>query len=381
MRTQEAKYRISVKEGAWLAVLALLGGGIFGALGYVVTEVAYLIVLFPVGLGFACGVFMWWVVTSRKIRSAGVAAVVATVLALAAYGTFQYANYLNFRGNAYDIVMAYSDRYDTSDIVQLEQFVDEVLLKETGSSGFVGYIKLSAQFGLEIAWLSFGFKEVWLDLGLLENQVLFWVYKLIELDALVGFAVYSAMKAASRPFCAKCETWLDDAPHVCPMEAPSLEHYVSAHESQQAIHYGGFLRRLAAALIDGALLSLGGVLFGLLFIGGASLALAFAGMSPDSAMEVAKKGSLVAGGLAAWLYFALMESSSRQATLGKAAVGLLVTDQQGQQISFLRATARFWGKAASASVLGIGLMMAAFTRKKQAMHDVIAGTLVVMGGG
>lgn len=78
-----------------------------------------------------------------------------------------------------------------------------------------------------------------------------------------------------------------------------------------------------------------------------------------------------------WLYFALMESSSYQATLGKMVCGLIVTDQAGARISFGRATARHFSKIISAMILYIGYMMAGWTERKQALHDMIAGTLVI----
>ncbi len=78
-----------------------------------------------------------------------------------------------------------------------------------------------------------------------------------------------------------------------------------------------------------------------------------------------------------WLYFALMESSPKQATLGKAAVGIIVTDENYERISFLRATARYFSKIISSFILMLGFIMAGFTRRKQALHDFIAGTFVI----
>ena len=75
-----------------------------------------------------------------------------------------------------------------------------------------------------------------------------------------------------------------------------------------------------------------------------------------------------------WLYYALLESSSWQATVGKKALGLEVTDLEGRRISFGRATGGFFGKIISAMILYIGFIMAGFTEKKQALHDMMAGT-------
>jgi uncharacterized RDD family membrane protein YckC len=80
-----------------------------------------------------------------------------------------------------------------------------------------------------------------------------------------------------------------------------------------------------------------------------------------------------------WLYYALMESSKHQATLGKIALGLIVTDVNGQKISFGRASGRYFGKILSYIIMYVGFIMAAFTDKKQALHDMLAGTLVVKG--
>jgi uncharacterized RDD family membrane protein YckC len=81
--------------------------------------------------------------------------------------------------------------------------------------------------------------------------------------------------------------------------------------------------------------------------------------------------------VAVGLYYSVMESSPWQATLGKRALGLQVTDLQGRRISFGRATGRYFAKIVSGLTLSIGYLMAGFTRRKQALHDIIAECLVV----
>jgi uncharacterized RDD family membrane protein YckC len=80
-----------------------------------------------------------------------------------------------------------------------------------------------------------------------------------------------------------------------------------------------------------------------------------------------------------WLYEALMTSSSKQATVGKMVFGLVVTDTQGARLSFLHATGRHFAKFLSTLTLLIGYVMAAFTERKQALHDFVAGTYVLHG--
>lgn len=78
-----------------------------------------------------------------------------------------------------------------------------------------------------------------------------------------------------------------------------------------------------------------------------------------------------------WLYYTLQESSGAQATLGKRALGIKVVDENGEKIGFGRATGRYFAKIPSSLILGVGFLMAGFTQRKQGLHDMMAGTLVV----
>ena len=77
------------------------------------------------------------------------------------------------------------------------------------------------------------------------------------------------------------------------------------------------------------------------------------------------------------LYYALMESSSKQATLGKMILNLKVTDLNGGRISFARASGRFFGRFVSSLTLCIGYIIAGLSTKKQALHDMMSNCLVV----
>lgn len=77
-----------------------------------------------------------------------------------------------------------------------------------------------------------------------------------------------------------------------------------------------------------------------------------------------------------WLYFAIMEST-RGATVGKLVLNIEVTDLQGKRITFGRASGRYFGKILSGLLLCIGFIMAGITQQKQALHDILASTLVV----
>jgi uncharacterized RDD family membrane protein YckC len=156
-----------------------------------------------------------------------------------------------------------------------------------------------------------------------------------------------------------------------------------------APEYAGFWMRFLAYIIDAIIAGIasGIVVVPAVLILGVGAA---AGMSaaPDEMDEEAATGFafaafglvilvIIAVTVIQWLYFALMESSSKQATVGKMVLGLEVTDLEGHRISFGRATGRYFGKILSGAIFSIGYIMAGFTQQKQALHDILAGCLVV----
>lgn len=138
------------------------------------------------------------------------------------------------------------------------------------------------------------------------------------------------------------------------------------------VQYAGFWVRAAASSVDLAVAFAAWILM--------SLVLAFwAGLDEMTAEQEEVLGLILimATIVAGWLYYAFMESSAQQGTLGKIALALRVTDDAGEPISFWRATGRYWGKFVSAVPLGFGFWMAAWTGDKQALHDLMARCLVV----
>ena len=143
-----------------------------------------------------------------------------------------------------------------------------------------------------------------------------------------------------------------------------------AHPAAPAtVRYGGFWIRLVAYIIDSILLSFAGAVIGGIFGGAAVIA--------DGDANSISVGSGLLGLVIAWLYFALLESSERGATVGKMAMGLRVVTDQGQRLSFMNATGRYFAKIISALIFCIGFIMIAFTDRKRGLHDMIAGTLVI----
>jgi uncharacterized RDD family membrane protein YckC len=153
-------------------------------------------------------------------------------------------------------------------------------------------------------------------------------------------------------------------------------------------NYAGFWLRFVAVIIDGLLL--GSIQFIAIM---PVLGLMGIGMATDiQNLETADETTMapMIGQMMAMagvtqivfltiqtLYYAFMESSKYQASVGKIVLGLKVIDMNGERLDFTKALVRNLCKIISSMILFIGYLMAAFTEKKQALHDMIASTLVV----
>lgn len=149
----------------------------------------------------------------------------------------------------------------------------------------------------------------------------------------------------------------------------------AAVHPHERVEYAGFWLRFVAWFIDIILLTIVNIIIRVLF-----------GLPPidndpfgpaPPAQPVLTFLVAIISFIVQWLYFACFEISSSQGTLGKMALGLKVTDESGEPISFGRATGRHFGKLLSGLILLIGYIMAGFTEKKQALHDMMAGCLVI----
>jgi len=127
------------------------------------------------------------------------------------------------------------------------------------------------------------------------------------------------------------------------------------------MNYGGFWIRFLAYLVDSLIVTVGFV--GIMLLLGA--------------MGLELAGAEIIFLVFSILYWALMQSSPRQATLGKALCGLKVGGPNGERMSLPRALGREAAKIISSLTLLIGFIIAAFTRNKQALHDFVASTYVV----
>lgn len=186
--------------------------------------------------------------------------------------------------------------------------------------------------------------------------------------------------AASTPGYSTPQNGADRSPYPAPAAAQTSRGDVVLGGE---VVYAGFWKRLAAYLLDAVVIGVVtqiiqmvltsvfmGVNYGSLLGNPAGL------MSSDAGVIMLLAVSLLP--LALQLaYYAGMHSSPTQATLGKMAVGIKVTDEHGQRIGLGRAIARYFAMILSTLILFVGFLMAGFTQRKQALHDILCGTLVV----
>jgi uncharacterized RDD family membrane protein YckC len=185
--------------------------------------------------------------------------------------------------------------------------------------------------------------------------------------------------------CPRCGAWMDGQSGACancgnlsgsvaigiarPAE-PARPPPINRALAPGAVAYAGFWRRLAARIIDCVVLFI--AIFVVAFAAG--LLYGVERLRPRDVWIIVTLATFAS----VWLYYTVFECSALQATPGKLALRMIVTDSRGRRVSFRRANGRFFGKIISGMVLGIGYYLVGFTVKKQTLHDILADCVVVL---
>ncbi len=198
-----------------------------------------------------------------------------------------------------------------------------------------------------------------------------------------------AVLAADAAFCVSCGNPVVRAALAGAAGVPVPANVgVAGFSTTRSVAYAGFWLRFVAHLIDGVILGIAifALVIPLLFLTGLMATVERLPQHLDGQVNPAAIAAILSlvftfvavAVVLKWLYFAYLESGEKQATWGKQALGLYVTDGAAERISFGRASGRFFAKMISGLIpLGIGYIMAGFTERKQALHDMIAGCLVL----
>jgi hypothetical protein len=194
------------RQGIWfggghvlLLALAIVGGACgAGLVLFVVSQFVYLILIFPVAMGFINGAFLAKYVHRWKVPHVSFTIVCAVIMALSAYGTFQYASYIQFREATR---AAIGREIGTTDFDQTNKAVDLTLEDVTGAQGFMGYLRFQAATGIAIRRLTSSTGGIHLQ------GALAWLYWAIELAIVGAIGILMVKDTAKRPFCATCRSW------------------------------------------------------------------------------------------------------------------------------------------------------------------------------
>jgi hypothetical protein len=220
MREYKPSNLLAPQGIVFLIVAAIAGGVAIGLITYFVSTLIYLIVLFPIIMGLLAGSIISGAVILGKVRNPMIAMLFGVLIAVVLYGTYRYAEYeFGFRDDAREeFLQVLRDTADSNGIVatdeELEALLDEVvqgeavgdylLREETGSTGIVGFVKLSAQEGVTITSTRSTSPN---ETGLTLKDTVAYIYWLVEFAVIAGIAMSMARSRATTPFSEETREW------------------------------------------------------------------------------------------------------------------------------------------------------------------------------
>lgn len=185
-----------------LAAIGIIGGLILGGLMYAVSKLVYLVLFFPLIFGGIGGYLASFAIKKGKVRNPLLAVVMGAFIGILIYSVYNYAGFHFNKQDIYKVVMADPETAPAFKTLNSDQIMDVILAAETGSTGFIGYMKYQAKQGVSINDVVRPSKR-----GIELNETFTWLYFLLELLIFAATAGTVAYTAASEPFCDKCDTW------------------------------------------------------------------------------------------------------------------------------------------------------------------------------
>jgi hypothetical protein len=187
----------------WLLLSSVIGGLAIGGLTHLISLLVYLIVVFPLGMGFAGGTVMVAAIRQGKVRNPAIATLFGVITGLLMYGSLHGAGYWQFKQSASEQITKELEGVSDN---QSNNIIDTFLQEKTGSKGFLGYLKHNAQQGVSIGRL----ESTGTNLG----ETGTWIYWLIEL-AIIDITIAAiAYSTAKNPFCENGDQWYKHPEHI-----------------------------------------------------------------------------------------------------------------------------------------------------------------------
>ena len=190
------------------AVIVALGGLLIGVITSFVSNLIYIVILFPLGMGFIGAMILDKVITTLKIRKLALGVFLGGLMALVIYGAYHYTDYQTFRfvaASAMDEKLVEETGESSPEVSAV--FVDYALSEETGHTGMLGYILYKAKLGVSIGKIV---STNDFNLG----PFFTWIYWLVELGIIGWMTVPTAKEAAGQPFCERCHAWYGKEEHL-----------------------------------------------------------------------------------------------------------------------------------------------------------------------
>ena len=203
MKPYQPSNKVTSTGLKWLLLSSAIGGLAIGGLTHLISLLVYLILVFPLGMGFAGGKVMVAAIRKGKVRNPAIATLFGILTGLLMYGSLHGAGYWQFKQLASEQITKELEGVSDN---QSNNIIDTFLQEKTGSKGFLGYLKHNAQQGVSIGRL----ESTGTNLG----ETGTWIYWLIEL-AIIDITIAAiAYSTAKNPFCENGDQWYKHPEHI-----------------------------------------------------------------------------------------------------------------------------------------------------------------------
>jgi hypothetical protein len=209
-----------VPSASYLKILlgAIVGGSAVGGFTHLISQLFYLIVLFPLGMGLAGVAVVSIIVTGGKVRNPLVASFAGLLTGFSIYGSMNYFDYLKFQNTAKSEILKEAETKPELKEVDPAVVIDGVLQSETNSTGFVGFVKYRAKQGVSIGRVGSSGGNI--------GETGTWIYWLLELGLIQAIIVYTAFTGAKEPFCESSNDWYKSAENVGNVDAGTASNFL-----------------------------------------------------------------------------------------------------------------------------------------------------------
>jgi hypothetical protein len=215
-----------------MSLAAVIGGSVIGGLTHLISQLFYLIILFPLGMGFAGVLLMSIAISSGKVRNPWVAGLFGLLTGFSIYGAMNYADYAKFQdGMRSEIRQNTELKNDNPDVV-----INEILRSETNSDGFWGFIKYHAKQGVSIGRIGRGGGNI--------GEIGTWIYWSIELLVIQFIIVAVSSSLAANPFCESSNEWYKDEEKIGTIPADAASNFLELFNGSRFAEAGASMEEI-----------------------------------------------------------------------------------------------------------------------------------------